>query len=108
VLTTITNVIETETATLQVPDVSLYRRTRQRPNLARTERSSGNERIRRRDARVVISGLLAFTLAAILEIAGCSAFWAWLQREASSVVIARWATRCSIAIRRRSWTGSRV
>jgi small multidrug resistance family-3 protein len=36
----------------------------------------------------VIGDLLAFTLAAILEIAGCFAFWAWLRRGASPVVIA--------------------
>ena len=36
----------------------------------------------------MIGDLLAFTLAAILEIAGCFAFWAWLQRGASPVVIA--------------------
>jgi len=48
VLTTIANVIEPQTAMLQVPDVSPDGRTRQRPDLARTERSSGNERISRR------------------------------------------------------------
>lgn len=35
----------------------------------------------------VIGNLLAFTMAATLEIAGCFAFWAWLRRGASPAVI---------------------
>jgi len=31
---------------------------------------------------------MAFAVAALLEIAGCFAFWAWLRRGASSLVIA--------------------
>ena len=31
--------------------------------------------------------LLAFTVAAVLEIAGCFAFWAWLRRGASPFVV---------------------
>jgi len=34
----------------------------------------------------VIGSLLAFTLAAVLEIAGCFAFWSWLRRGASPLV----------------------
>jgi small multidrug resistance family-3 protein len=36
----------------------------------------------------VIGNLLAFTIAAVLENAGCFAFWAWLRRGASPLVIA--------------------
>jgi small multidrug resistance family-3 protein len=36
----------------------------------------------------VIRNLLAFTIAAVLEIAGCFAFWAWLRRGASPLLIA--------------------
>jgi len=35
----------------------------------------------------VIGNLLAFLVAALLEIAGCFAFWAWLRRGASPLVI---------------------
>lgn len=31
--------------------------------------------------------LLAFAIAAVLEIAGCFAFWVWLRRGASSLVV---------------------
>lgn len=34
----------------------------------------------------MIANLLAFATAAILEIAGCFAFWAWLRRGASPLV----------------------
>ena len=36
----------------------------------------------------MIGNLLAFLAAALLEIAGCFAFWAWLRRGASPLVIA--------------------
>ena len=36
----------------------------------------------------MIGNLLAFLVAALLEIAGCFAFWAWLRRGASPLVIA--------------------
>jgi small multidrug resistance family-3 protein len=36
----------------------------------------------------VIGNLLAFAIAAILEIAGCFAFWAWLRRGASPAIVA--------------------
>jgi len=51
-------------------------------------RAGGNARISRRNARVVIGNLLAFAVATLLEIAGCFAFWAWLRRGASPLVIA--------------------
>jgi len=34
----------------------------------------------------VIANLLAFTMAAVLEIAGCFAFWSWLRRGTSPVI----------------------
>lgn len=34
----------------------------------------------------MIGNLLAFTTAAVLEIAGCFAFWVWLRRGASPLV----------------------
>lgn len=34
----------------------------------------------------MIGNLLAFTTAAVLEIAGCFAFWVWLRRGASPIV----------------------
>jgi len=34
----------------------------------------------------VTRNLLAFTIAAVLEIAGCFAFWAWLRRGASPLI----------------------
>ena len=34
----------------------------------------------------MIANLLVFAVAAVLEIAGCFAFWAWLRRGASPVV----------------------
>ena len=36
----------------------------------------------------MISNLLAFAVAAVLEIAGCFAFWAWLRRGASPLIVA--------------------
>jgi|SRR4029450_10967650 small multidrug resistance family-3 protein len=36
----------------------------------------------------MIANLLAFGVAAILEIAGCFAFWAWLRRGATPMVAA--------------------
>jgi small multidrug resistance family-3 protein len=36
----------------------------------------------------VIGNLLAFLVAALLEIAGCFAFWGWLRRGASPLLIA--------------------
>jgi small multidrug resistance family-3 protein len=36
----------------------------------------------------VTANLLAFTTAAVLEIAGCFAFWVWLKRGASPLVAA--------------------
>jgi small multidrug resistance family-3 protein len=36
--------------------------------------------------RVVTLNLVAFTVAAILEIAGCFAFWIWLRRGGSAAV----------------------
>ena len=36
----------------------------------------------------MIANILAFTVAAILEIAGCFAFWVWLRRGASPMVTA--------------------
>ena len=36
----------------------------------------------------MIGNLLAFAVAAVLEIAGCFAFWAWLRRGASPLVVA--------------------
>jgi small multidrug resistance family-3 protein len=38
----------------------------------------------------VIANLLAFTTAAVLEIAGCFAFWSWLRRGTSPVITAIW------------------
>ena len=35
----------------------------------------------------MIGNLIAFATAAILEIAGCFAFWTWLRRGASPVVV---------------------
>jgi small multidrug resistance family-3 protein len=35
----------------------------------------------------VIGNLLAFAIAAVLEIAGCFAFWAWLRRGASPTIV---------------------
>ena len=35
----------------------------------------------------MIGNILAFATAAVLEIAGCFAFWAWLRRGASSLVV---------------------
>ena len=51
-------------------------------------RPAGNARASRRPARVVIANILVFVVAAVLEIAGCFAFWAWLRRGASPLVIA--------------------
>jgi small multidrug resistance family-3 protein len=36
----------------------------------------------------VIANLVAFTVAAVLEIAGCFAFWVWLRRGASPLIAA--------------------
>ena len=35
----------------------------------------------------MIGNILAFATAAILELAGCFAFWAWLRRDASPPVV---------------------
>jgi small multidrug resistance family-3 protein len=34
----------------------------------------------------VLANVAVFTVAAVLEIAGCFAFWAWLRRDASPLV----------------------
>ena len=72
---------------LPVATVRLVRRTRERTHSADTQRSRGRKGIPYRLVSPVTRNLLAFVVAAILEIAGCFAFWAWL-RQGRSVWVA--------------------
>jgi hypothetical protein len=72
---------------LSVPSVPDDRSTGRRSDMGRVHGPAGHERVSRRDARPVITNVLAFASAAVLEIAGCFTFWAWLRRDASPSVI---------------------
>ena len=50
--------------------------------------SSQGDRLRRGDSAIMIHNLVVFTVAAILEILGCFAFWLWLRRGASPAIAA--------------------